>query len=131
MDTRIFASHGWFDRFRIHREPGRQAVRGILAPAGIQINGTRSFDVRVLDNAFYDATLRGGISGALDAYVNGWWEADRLDELTHRLLSCGIGAPASRGIGRWVGNLSARLLNRQSRRRSLEVRRHSLAQGPS
>ena len=124
MDTGIFGSHGWLDRFRIHREPGRRVVHGILAPAGIEINGTRPFDVQVLDSAFYDATLRGGISGALDAYVNGWWETDRLDELTHRLVSCGIVAPASRGLGRWVGKLSARLLNRQSRRRSLGIRRH-------
>ncbi len=96
----------------------RQVVQELLSPAGIEINGDRPFDIRVLNDAFYDEALRRGSHGAFDAYVNGWWESDRLDELTAKVLSNGLDIPASTRLSLLFASLSARLFNRQGRKGS-------------
>jgi len=106
------------------RTRGRQLVHGLLSPAGIEVNGNRPFDLRILNDAFYDEALPRGADGVLDAYVAGWWESDRLDELTARVLSGSLHLPAASAFSLWLANLSARIFNHQSRRRSLHVRRH-------
>jgi len=103
---------------------GRQLVQQLLSPAGVELNGPRPFDLRILNDAFYDEALPRGTDGVLEAYVDGWWESDRLDELTAKLLARGLNLPAASAFSLWLSNLSARIFNRQSRRRSLHIRRH-------
>ena len=70
---------------RTSRTPRRQSKRlleKILSAAGVELNGQHPFDLRVLNDAFYDRVRVRGLQGALEAYVDGWWESDRLDELT-------------------------------------------------
>ena len=96
----------------------------LLAPAGISLNGGGPRDIRVLDDRFYTHALPRGELGILDAYVAGWWETHRLDELTASLLTCGTArSTANRGV-LWLANVSARLLNQGSRERPRRVRRH-------
>jgi len=103
---------------------GRQFVQQLLSPAGIDVDGNRPFDLRILDDAFYDQALPHGIDGVLDAYVAGWWESDRLDELTARVISGGLRIPFANTAALWLSNVSGRIVNHQSRRRSMQVRRH-------
>jgi cyclopropane-fatty-acyl-phospholipid synthase len=95
-----------------------------LRPAGIQLDGSRPYDLTVRNDAFYDFALPRGVSGILDAYVDGWWECGRLDELTAKILARHADAPAPGRIFQFVTAISARLLNRQSRQGALRVRRH-------
>jgi cyclopropane-fatty-acyl-phospholipid synthase len=95
-----------------------------LRPAGIQLNGRRPYDLTVRNDVFYDRALPRGVSGILDAYVDGWWECDRLDDLTARILARHADAPATGRIFQFLTTISARLLNRQSRQGALRVRRH-------
>lgn len=62
-------------------------VKQFLEKADIQLNGHRSHDFRVVDRRFYQ------ISNFLDpslsigeAYVNGWWECEQLDEFFFRIF---------------------------------------------
>lgn len=114
----------WGDRHRHRPRAARELVQDVLDPAGVKINGGLSFDIRVLDPAFYSAVLRGGVSGALDAYVEGHWESDRLDELASRVLSVEIGVPESGRLRLLWGKLADKLQNRQSRKRSMHAVRH-------
>lgn len=104
-----------------HRE---QFFQRILEPAGVHLNGNQPFDIRVRNDAFYDKALPHGVTGILDAYVDGWWECDALDDLTCRVLVSHTALPAAGRLFHFLASLPARLLNRQSLQRAVQVRRH-------
>jgi cyclopropane-fatty-acyl-phospholipid synthase len=106
----------------------RGGARGIiearLARAGIRLNGGRPWDPRVHDERLFDRVLREGTLGLGEAYMEGWWDCDRVDELVTRALRAEIDG-AFRGWRDALAYLTARLWNPASRRRSLEVgKRH-------
>ena len=101
-----------------------RAARERLARADVRVGGDRPFDVRVHDDAVYAAVARDGFAAAREAYVAGWWDTGQLDELTYRLLRAGLGIPLANPLRLRLRDLAARLYNRQSRHRGLEIRRH-------
>jgi cyclopropane-fatty-acyl-phospholipid synthase len=109
---------------RRRHERLEQAVRSLLAPAGIELGGARPHDVRITDDRFYDKGLAGGFGGIRDAYVEGWWETDRLDEVTFRVLSSGLDLPYGDRLTLALSVLAGRLANLQSPRRAAQVRAH-------
>ncbi|HHW77917.1 MAG TPA: cyclopropane fatty acyl phospholipid synthase [Xanthomonadaceae bacterium] len=103
-------------------EPPR-AIRELLAEAGIRINGDASWDMRVLDDTVYRRVLVHGSLGLGEAYMDGLWEADRLDEFFHRLLRYDLNEKVG-GWRRWrlIGAvLRHLLLNPQSPLRAFQV----------
>jgi cyclopropane-fatty-acyl-phospholipid synthase len=103
---------------------GESVLREYLSDLGITVNGDRPFDVRVRNPAFYRKVISQGIHGALEAYVDGWWDCDRLDELTARVMRAASQLPGSGWFTQCWNLLRARVLNLQSRRRSLRIGRH-------
>ncbi|HUG44873.1 MAG TPA: hypothetical protein VMN76_11605 [Acidobacteriota bacterium] len=65
----------------------RQKAEEILASAGIQVNGDRPWDMQVHDSRVFPRMLRQGPYGLGEAYVAGFWDCARLDELLFRLLT--------------------------------------------
>lgn len=105
-----------------HAEPPR-AIRELLDEAGIRINGDAPWDMRVFDDAVYRRILIHGSLGLGEAYMDGLWEADRLDEFFHRLLRCDLNEKVG-GWRRWRlfgGALRHLLFNPQSPPRAFEV----------
>lgn len=62
----------------------------LLERADIRINGTRSWDIHIHQNDFYRRLLRGGSLAFGESYMDGWWEAERLDLLVEKLLRAGL-----------------------------------------
>lgn len=99
------------------------AIRELLAEAGICINGDAPWDMRVLDSAVYRRILVDGSLGLGETYMDGLWEADRLDEFFYRLLRYDLnekvhGWNRLRLLG---AVLRQWLFNPQSRRRAFQV----------
>ena len=65
-------------------------IQSLLESADIQINGSRPWDIQVLDERLYNKLLVHGSLGLGEAYMAGWWEADALDGFFHRVLSSGL-----------------------------------------
>lgn len=99
----------------------RDALQEILEEADIQINGNRPWDLRVHDERFYRRVLSGGSLAAGEAYMDGWWDSEALDELFYRILRAGL----DRHVGwswRLIWNyVKAFLLNLQSPARAYYV----------
>lgn len=97
-----------------------------LEPADIRFNGERPWDIQVHDRRLYKRVLRDGSLGFGEAYMEGWWDCERLDELFTRLLGAGI----DQRITGWVKlkaamqALSYRLINFQSIKRAFHVGEH-------
>jgi len=102
----------------------RDRLAALLAPAGVQLDGSRPWDIRVNDPGMPQRVLLGGSLGAGESYMDGGWDCDALDDMFTRVLRASIDerlSPSQRVVTR----ILARLRNPQSRRRALVVgRRH-------
>ena len=65
----------------------KQFAEKILSQAGITINGSNPWDIRVKDERFYNRVLAGGPLAVGEAYMDGWWDTPQLDEFFTRVLS--------------------------------------------
>ncbi|WP_018951388.1 cyclopropane fatty acyl phospholipid synthase [Thioalkalivibrio sp. AKL12] len=98
----------------------RQQVTQLLRSADVEVGGQRPWDVQVHDERLYRRILAEGSLGAGEAYMESWWDTERLDALFFRLLRARLDrevrSPAV--LGRV---LLSWLANEQSRRRSRRV----------
>jgi cyclopropane-fatty-acyl-phospholipid synthase len=109
---------------------GRQEPPAVLAAlvgeAGIHFNGDHPWDIVVHDEALYRYIMSRGSLGFGEAYLDGMWECQQLDEMFSRLLSHHIN-DRIRGWTRarlLFDFLRYRLLNLQSARRAFHVGKH-------
>lgn len=58
----------------------------MLAEADIRINGNRPWDIKVRDERFFRAVLRGGSLAFGEGYMRGQWDSDAIDELICRIF---------------------------------------------
>ena len=98
-------------------------LRELAAEAGIAVNGDAPWDIRIADAGFYRRILTRGSLGFGEAYVDGLWECERLDQLFDRLLR----VDADEKLGGWArvrlfGEiLRHSLFNLQCDRRAFQV----------
>ena len=98
-------------------------LRDLTAEAGVSINGDAPWDIQVFDDDVYRLVLTKGSLGFGEAYMDGMWECDRLDQLFQRLLS----SQAEEKIDNWsrlrlLGEiLRHSLFNLQSSQRAFQV----------
>ncbi|WMH62852.1 hypothetical protein J3L18_31260 [Mucilaginibacter gossypii] len=64
----------------------RNTTEELLITAGVQTDGGNLADIRVLDDRFYGRVIREGSLGLGEAYMDRWWDCERLDNLIYRLL---------------------------------------------
>ena len=57
-----------------------------LAPIQIKINGDQPWDIQVHDRRLYRRVFLYGSLGFGEAYMDGWWDCERLDQLFYHLL---------------------------------------------
>ena len=65
-------------------------IRDLVADAGISINGDAPWDIQVFDERVYQRVLTKGSLGFGEAYMDGMWECERMDQLFDRLLRAKI-----------------------------------------
>jgi len=95
-------------------------IESLLEGTGVQLDGDRPWDIRVNRERLYRRALRGSL-GFGEAYINGDWDCEALDELFRRLLSANTQKRPLIRAARAVKSLQARLMNLQTRRRSRAV----------
>ena len=102
-------------------EKSETLIRELLESIGIQINGKEPWDPQVHDPRFFDRVLRDVQLGFGEAYMDGWWDCQALDELVCRVLRANLDTKIR---GSWKLLLFAartRFLNLQSASKAFEV----------
>ena len=79
-DHAIGESGGWAMR----------KVRDLLAEADVRINGKRPFDMIVHDERLFRRLIVDGAMGLGDAYVDGWWDCQAVDQFFDRVLTADV-----------------------------------------
>ncbi len=95
-------------------------IRGLLELAGIEINGSHGYDVRVNDPAFYQRLLSGGALGLGETYMDGLWDCEALDVLIYKLLRADLEHSISPLKLVWPV-LWSKLVNLQSKDRAFNI----------
>ncbi|WP_166263495.1 cyclopropane fatty acyl phospholipid synthase [Marinobacter caseinilyticus] len=99
-----------------------RTITELLASADIQIGGKRSWDIRLIAPGVIERVLAHGNLGLGEAYMDGDWECDQLDEFFCRLLSCQLDQHF-KSRNHLLLVLSATLRNLQRGRRVWQVAR--------
>lgn len=98
----------------------RERFARLLARAGVALDGGRPCDVRVCDERLFRRVALQGTLGLGEAYVDGWWECERLDELAARLLGADVDRSLASLAGAW-SEIAARLVRLPRLARDLET----------
>ena len=102
----------------------QQLVEELLAKADVRINGDRPWDIQVHNPALYARITRAGAPLAFgEAYMEGWWDCEQLDELMARILQSQVNRQIKK-LGTWQlikAYLSATVINKQDPNRAFEV----------
>ena len=78
--------------------PAHCVVVELADLAGLTIDGPDPWDIRVHDDRFYTRAVRHGSLGLGESYMDGWWDAERLDETFHRLLRPSVRPSVRRAV---------------------------------
>jgi cyclopropane-fatty-acyl-phospholipid synthase len=97
----------------------KKYVKDKFLTADVEIDGNRPWDIQVLDQRFFKKVLTQGSLGLGESYMDGWIDSKQLDESIHLILRHKLAdGPALFFL---IKSLSAFLLNKQSKARSLIV----------
>jgi cyclopropane-fatty-acyl-phospholipid synthase len=99
----------------------QRVIEGLLSPAGITINGGNPWDIRVMDERFYQRVVREGSLGCGEAYTDGWWDCDRLDEFFARIMPTRPEAKVNKKQSLVRSALSSAVLNPYRKSKAFQV----------
>lgn len=98
----------------------RTSAQKILGLADIKIDGDRSWDIHAHNEKFFQRLFIQGSLGLGESYMDGWWDAERLDEFFHKVIKAGLSKRVNQ-LKLIVPYIKASLLNLQSRSRVFQV----------
>lgn len=97
---------------------------GLLERAGVPVNGPDPFSIQVHDDRLWDRVISQRQLGFGEAYIEGWWDCDHLDEMLTRVIASNVVSDIKPGPK--VAAMAARswVMNRQTQRRAAKNARH-------
>jgi cyclopropane-fatty-acyl-phospholipid synthase len=99
----------------------KQFIQDQLRTAGIEINGHNPWDIQVHNDNLYARIMSQGSLGFGEAYMDGWWDAERIDETVYRIARAGLLEKIKPNLSLLWQAVQARLFNRQSQTRARQV----------
>jgi len=100
--------------------PFKKKIVKELSGVGIEVGGSRSWDMRVRDERLYNRIILRGSIGLGEAYMDGWWDCDDLPEFFYRVLRGRLHVKF-KAPGQDFFHALSNFFNRQTPERSLEV----------
>ncbi len=98
-----------------------EIMQELCSRAGITLNGPNPWDLQVKDKRFYGRVLRDKTLGLGEAYMEGLWDCERLDEFICRALKAHLDEDMKGEIRFLLPYIAALLFNPQSRNRAAHV----------
>lgn len=98
--------------------PWFKIVNKLLLESGVEINGSKKWDIKVRNNNFYKRVLQQGSLGLGESFMDGWWDCDNIDMLIDLLLRTNIESKVPLNVKDMIRVAGSRLINLQSPRRA-------------
>jgi cyclopropane-fatty-acyl-phospholipid synthase len=99
----------------------KDTVTKLLSLAGININGNNPWDIKIINDDFYNRVMAWGSLGLGESYMDGWWESKQLDEFFFRILRTDIESHVKQNWTLLLSALVARAINLQSKNRAFQI----------
>ena len=96
-------------------------MKQIFENAGISVNGSNDCNLQVHDARLWNRIRLRGSLGLGEAYMDGWWDCDAIDELSYLLLRHQTNRFPLPDIFQFALELSARIVNYQKWSRAFQV----------
>ncbi|MCA9676136.1 MAG: cyclopropane fatty acyl phospholipid synthase [Myxococcales bacterium] len=97
---------------------------GMLADAGVTVGGDAPWDLTIHDDRLFTRVARDGHLGLGEAYVDGWWDAPRVDQLLERVLRARLDREVRDSWVLMAHAVRARIFNAQLSRPREVAERH-------
>lgn len=98
----------------------KQLFEQLLASADIQLNGSRPWDIIIHDERAFARTLAAGSLGFGEAYMDGWWDCEAIDQMLTKVFESGL----DERVKNWhvaAFALKSRILNPQRKSKAFEI----------
>ncbi|MFA5820341.1 MAG: cyclopropane fatty acyl phospholipid synthase, partial [Bacteroidales bacterium] len=99
----------------------KKIAEEILGLAGVKINGSNPWDIQIHNDEFYRRAITEGELGIGESYMDGWWDAEKVDELIYKILRAQLDEKIQRKLSILLRLFTARLFNLQSKRRAFII----------
>jgi len=103
------------------RNKYKKIAEEILTLAGVQINGSNPWDIQVHKEEFYARAITGGELGVGEAYMDGWFDIERIDEFMYKIFRAQLDEKIRGKFSILLTLFTARLINLQSKQRAFIV----------
>lgn len=99
----------------------KQQITQSLQQADIRINGDRPWDIQVRNEDLYERVISQGSLGFGEAYMDGWWTVEKLDEFFYRVLQAELDRTVELNMKNIWEGIKAYFRNPQSPERAYDV----------
>lgn len=99
----------------------KRLAQQVLSLAGIEINGKNPWDIQVHDERFYKRAITQVELGLGEAYMDGWWDAERVDEMIYRIVRADLQYKLRANLKVALQLAGFYLMNMQARHRAFIV----------
>ena len=96
----------------------------VLESAGVSVNGSEPWSIQVHNEALWDRILATRQLGFGEAYMEGWWDCEALDEMLARLLSVDVLSTLKPSLSLVWHSTKSTVLNRQTKSRAASNAKH-------
>ena len=100
-----------------------KTIHDLLALTHIEINGNSPSDIQVNDPEFYQRVLSSGPLGMGEAYMDGLWDCEALDDLIYQLLRADLEHRIT-PLKLLLPVMRSKIVNLQSPRRAFHIGEH-------
>jgi cyclopropane-fatty-acyl-phospholipid synthase len=99
----------------------QKTIADLLDGSGIGINGSQPCDLQVNDDRFYQRVLSNGSLGLGEAYLEGWWDCNDLEDFFFKAFRAGLDKKVKESFKTRLQIVKAILFNQQNKTKSLKV----------
>ncbi|HEX7325499.1 MAG TPA: cyclopropane fatty acyl phospholipid synthase [Rhodanobacteraceae bacterium] len=105
-----------------HDQVLHDKAQKLLDHADVRINGDRPWDIQIRDERLYARVFAHGSMGLGDAYMDGWWDAQALDQFFFHVLRARLDEQVE-VLDALISHLRARYVNMQRGGKAFKVGR--------
>jgi cyclopropane-fatty-acyl-phospholipid synthase len=96
-------------------------VEELLSHADIEINGSRPWDIQLKNARLFDDVLSRGSIALGEGYMQGYWDAERVDEFIFRVLASHLDEKVKINLDFIMQVLHRKFVNIQSKNRAFRI----------
>ena len=105
----------------MRRENSKSFITELFNFAGIELNGSHPWDIQIHNDAFYSRLIKEESLGLGEAYMDGWWDCEQLDQFFERIIAYNIEDKIDHTLHLKLKIFIAKIINHQTKKRALQV----------